>query len=193
MALGTLGRMHLRALCHRFDLRQAYIIDILPAAAVAYAEELAPEVGIPVTAVPLAERERAVRASDIVFTVTTGDQPLVERDWLKPGAFVGRMGSYQEIALEVLTEADKVVVDNWRYVRPRIPELGMLDELGLFGPEDVYAQWPDIVAGRKAGRESAEEVIVYLALGIWGEYAAILPEIYRRALSLDLGLRLPRT
>ncbi len=190
---GTLGRMHLRALRHRFNLRQANIIDILPEAAKAYAQELAPEVGFPVSAVPLVEREQAVRASDIVFTVTTGDQPLVERHWLKPGAFVGRMGSYQEIALDVLTEADKVVVDNWRYVRPRIPELGMLAEQGLFGPEDVYAEWPDIVAGRKPGRESAEEVIVYLALGIWGEYAAILPEVYRRALSLGLGLRLPRT
>jgi hypothetical protein len=33
-------------------------------------------------------------------------------------------------------------------------------------------------------------VIVYIALGIWGEYAAILPEVYRRALSLGLGRRL---
>ena len=190
---GTLGRMHLRALHHRFNLRQANVIDILPEAAAACVEDLAPEVGFPIIPVPLAEREGAVRASNIVFTVTTGDQPLVEREWLRPGAFVGRLGSYQEIALNVLTEADKVVVDNWRYVRPRIPELEMLAQEGRFGPEDVYAEWPDIVAGRKPGRESPEEVIVYLALGIWGEYAAILPEIYRRALALGLGQRLPRT
>jgi ornithine cyclodeaminase/alanine dehydrogenase-like protein (mu-crystallin family) len=190
---GTLGRMHLRALRHRFNLRLANIIDILPEAATACADELAPEVGFPVRPVALANREEAVRASDIVFTVTTGDQPLVERDWLKAGAFVGRMGSYQEIALEVLTEADKVVVDNWRYVRPRIPELEMLDRQGRFGQEDVYAEWPDIVGGRRPGRESPDEVIVYLALGIWGEYAAILPEVYRRALSQNLGLKLPRT
>jgi ornithine cyclodeaminase len=111
---------------------------------------------------------------------------------LKPGAFVGRLGSYQEVALDVLTGADKVVVDNWRYVRPRIPELAMLDETGAFGREDVHAEWPDIVAGRKPGRESPDDVIVYLALGIWGEYAAILPEIYRRALKLGLGHCLPR-
>jgi ornithine cyclodeaminase/alanine dehydrogenase-like protein (mu-crystallin family) len=40
------------------------------------------------------------------------------------------------------------------------------------------------------GRESAEEIIVYIALGIWGEYAAILPEVYRRAKALGLGQRL---
>ncbi len=187
---GTLGRMHLRALTHRFSLAHAYIIDILPRAADAYASELAPELGFPVEPVPLAERERAVRQSDIIITVTTGDQPLVERAWLRPGAFVARLGSYQEVALDVITAADKVVVDKWRYVSPRIPEIKALALEGRFGPDDVYAEWPEIVAGTKPGRESLDEVIVYIALGIWGEYAAILPEIYRRAVALGLGRRL---
>jgi ornithine cyclodeaminase/alanine dehydrogenase-like protein (mu-crystallin family) len=61
---------------------------------------------------------------------------------------------------------------------------------GSFTREQVSAEWPDIVAGRQAGRESSDEVIVYIALGIWGEYAAILPEVFRRANSLGLGQRL---
>ena len=44
--------------------------------------------------------------------------------------------------------------------------------------------------GRKSGRESADEVIVYIALGIMGEYAAILPYVYRRALELKVGQKL---
>jgi ornithine cyclodeaminase/alanine dehydrogenase-like protein (mu-crystallin family) len=104
--------------------------------------------------------------------------------------FVARLGSYQEVSLDVITGADKVVVDNWHYVRPRIPELTVLAGEGRFGFERIHAEWPDIVAGRRPGRESPDEVIVYIALGIWGEYAAILPEVYRRALSLGLGRRL---
>jgi ornithine cyclodeaminase/alanine dehydrogenase-like protein (mu-crystallin family) len=188
---GTLGRMHLRALSHRFSLDRAYIVDILPHVAHAYAAELGPELGFPVEPVPLGNHPGAVEESDIVFTVTTGNQPLVERQWLRPGAFVARLGSYQEVALGVFTGADKVIVDNWHYVRPRIPELEMLAREGNFGREDVHAEWPDVVAGRKPGRESAAEVILYIALGIWGEYAAILPEIYRRARSLGLGSQLP--
>ena len=184
---GMLGRTHLRALTHRFPLRQAYVVDVLPQAAEAYAVELKPVLGFPVEPVPLAERERAVRAADIVITVTTGNQPLVERAWLRPGAFVARLGSYQEVALDVITEADKVVVDNWHYVSPRIPELKMLAQEEEFGFEDVHAEWPDIVAGRRPGRESPDEVVVYIALGVWGEYAAILPEVYRRACALGLG------
>ena len=187
---GSLGRMHLRALTHRFSLRHAYVVDIVPQAADAYAAELSPELGFPVEPVPLETRERAVRQSDIVITVTTGDQPLVERDWLRPGAFVARLGSYQEVALDVITAADKVIVDNWHYVRPRIPELEALAQAAGFGFEDVHAEWPDIVAGKRPGRESPDEIIVYIALGIWGEYAAILPEVYRRALEMGLGRRL---
>ena len=185
--------MHLRALATRFSLRHARVVDILPQAAEGFAAEMEPQVGFPVEPVPLEDRERAVRQSDIVITVTTGDQPLVERSWLRPGTFVARLGSYQEVALDVITGADKVIVDNWHYISQRIPELGMLAQAGRFGPENVHAEWPDIVAGRTPGRQSRDEVIVYLALGIWGEYAAILPEIYRRARSLGLGRDLPRS
>jgi ornithine cyclodeaminase/alanine dehydrogenase-like protein (mu-crystallin family) len=188
---GMLGRMHLRALTQRFSLSRAFVVDILPQAARSYVAELGAEVDFPVEAVSLEERERAVRDSDMIFTVTTGDQALVERMWLRPGAFVARLGSYQEVALDVITGVDKVGVDNWHYGRPRIPELKLLAQQGRFGSEDVHAQWSDIVAGRKPGRESPEEIITYIALGIWGEYAAILPEVYRRAVALGLGRRLP--
>ena len=57
--------------------------------------------------------------------------------------------------------------------------------------EHIFTEWPDIVAERSPGRETSEEIIVFIALGIWGEYAAILPEAYRRAESLGLGQRLP--
>jgi ornithine cyclodeaminase len=187
---GMLGRMHLRALSCRFSLHRAFVVDIAPQVAEAYAAELGPELGFPVEAVALADRERAVRDSDLIITVTTGDQPLLKRAWLRRGAFVARLGSYQEVALDVITEADKVVVDNWHYLRPRIPELQMLSEEGRFEFEDVHAEWPDVVAGRRPGRESPEEVVVYIALGIWGEYAAILPQVYRRAVAKELGVSL---
>ncbi|MGD9374914.1 MAG: ornithine cyclodeaminase family protein, partial [Anaerolineae bacterium] len=149
---GTLGRMHLRALSRRFALRQAFVVDLFPEVAAAYAAELGPELDLPVEAVALADREQAVRRSEVIVTVTTGDQALVELDWLRPGSFVARLGSYQEVALDVITGADKLVVDNWGYVRSRIPELDMLDREGRFGRDDLYAEWPDIVSGSKPGR-----------------------------------------
>ena len=188
---GMQGRMHLQALVHRLPVCHAYVIDVLPEAATAYAQELGPQLGIPIESVELSDRESAVRHSDIVITVTTGDQALVQHAWLRPGVFVARLGTYQEVALDVITKADKLVVDNWRYVSPRVPELKSLIRQDRIGENRIHATWPDIVAGRRPGRESNQEIIVYIALGIWGEYAAILPQVYSRALALGLGTRLP--
>jgi ornithine cyclodeaminase/alanine dehydrogenase-like protein (mu-crystallin family) len=187
---GLQGRMHLRSLSATFKLHQITVLDILPDVAKRCASEMRDELGQKVEAVPLEDRERVVRKADIVVTVTTGNQALVEWGWLKTGVFVARLGSYQEIEHDVITKADKVIVDRWQYVSQRIPELQALRDTGQFTHEDVYAEWPDIIAGRQAGRETPDEVIVYIALGIWGEYAAILPEVYRRAKTLGLGQNL---
>ena len=188
---GTLGRMHLIALAERFELQHAYFVDLHFQIAKACAEELEPRLGFPVKAVILDERETAVKDSDIIFTVTTGSQELVKQEWVKPGQFIARLGSYQEVSHDVILEADKVIVDCWKYVSPRIPEIIDLKKKGRFDQEDVYAEWPDIVGERSPGRESKSEVIVYIALGIWGEYAAILPEVYRKARQMGLGMSLP--
>lgn len=188
---GTLGRLHLIALAERFNLKQAFFVDIIPQVAQSCAAELEAELGFSVHAVSLDERESAVRKSDIVFTVTTGSQELVYLDWLKPGTFIARLGSYQEVHLDVITGADKVIFDRWKYVSPRIPEVIQLIDEGKFNRESVYAEWPDIVVGKVPGRESADEIIIFIALGIWGEYAAILPEVFRRAKAKGLGRWLP--
>jgi ornithine cyclodeaminase len=188
---GTLGRLHLMAVAERFNLSQAYFVDIVPEVAEECASDLEPRLGFPVQAIPLEKCKDAVIQSDIIFTVTTGNQALFERSWLKPGAFVARLGSYQEVALDVITQADKVVVDNWHYVSPRIPEIVQLVDEGRFSSEQVHAAWPDIVAGSATGRENDQEIIVFIALGIWGEYAAILPQVYRQAKVLGIGQSLP--
>lgn len=188
---GTLGRLHLMALAERFKLKEAFFIDIKLEVAEACAVELEPILGFPVKAIVLEDRENVVKKSDIIFTVTTGNQALFKHAWLKQGAFIARLGSYQEIDLDVITKADKVIVDSWKYVSPRIPEIVTLVDIGEFSKDSVYAEWPLIVAKEVPGRETAEETIVYIALGIWGEYAAILPEVYRRAKSLGLGQALP--
>ncbi len=190
---GSLGRMHLRSLAASFQLNSAYVIDLYPEIAAACAQEVGAELDLPIVAASLEDREEVVRKSDLVITVTTGDQPLFEHSWLKPGAFVARLGSYQEVELDVITAADKVIVDSWHYASPRIPELVQLQREGKFGFDNISAEWPEIVAKTKPGRESQDEVIVYIALGIWGEYAAILPEVYRKAIAMGLGTNLPCT
>lgn len=185
---GGLGRTHLLCFNEVIDLDEVRVVDVIPGAAERFASEMGEKTRLPMV-IP-SSSEAAVREADLVVTVTTGSAVNVELPWLKPGAFIARLGSYQEIALNLLLEVDKLVVDRWAYVSYRVPEIVELIQAGRLSEEDVHAEWPDIIAGRAAGRESQDEVILYIALGIWGEYAAILPSVYRRAKELGLGMKL---
>jgi len=182
---GLQGQMHLEAMSLVRGWAQAWLVDVDQAKAARVAGEMRSKLGLPLEAAD--SPEWAVRKSDVVITVTTGSGELVRRDWLKPGALVCKMGSYQELELAVITGADKLVVDNWAYISHRVPELDRLLGEGRLSREALHAEWPAIVAGRAPGRETDEERIVYIALGIWGEYAAILPAVYQRALEQGLG------
>ncbi len=181
---GVLGRHHGDAIDHLFDLDELRIVDAVPEAAGRYVSEMAGRLKAPVRVIDSAEE--AVRGADIVVTVTTGSAVNVRPEWVKPGAFVARLGSYQEVAEELFEEADRLVVDRWQYVSYRIPEMVKLIGEGRLSSGDAV-EWPDIVGGRAPGRQTDSEVILFVALGIWGEYAAILPEAYRRARALGLG------
>jgi ornithine cyclodeaminase len=185
---GGLGRTHLSCFNEVFDLDEVRVVDLIPEAAEKYASEMSEQNGLSIVIPP--SREAAVRDADLVVTVTTGSAVNVEHSWLKPGAFVARMGSYQEIELDLVLKADKLVMDRWAYVSYRVPEIVELIDSGKLSQADVHAEWPDIIVGRAAGRESEEEIILYIALGIWGEYAAILPAAFRRAKELGLGTRI---
>ena len=184
---GGLGRAHLLCFDEVFDLDEVRVVDVIPGTAERFVSEMGERTGLSIVIPP--SPEAAVHDADLVLTVTTGSGVNVELPWLKPGAFIARMGSYQEIALNLLLEADKLVVDRWAYVSYRVPEIVELVQAGRLSEEDVHAEWPDIVAGRSPGRESQEEIILYIALGIWSEYAAILPSVYLRAKELGLGSR----
>ena len=187
---GGLGRTHLLCFNEVFDLDEVRVMDVIPEATKSFADEMGEATGLSIVTPP--SPEAAVRDADMIVTVTTGSAANVKLPWLKPGAFVARMGSYQEVALDLLLEVDKLVVDRWIYVSYRVPEIIELVQAGKLSEADVHAEWPDIIAGRAAGRESQEEIILYIALGIWGEYAAILPAVFRRATELGLGLKLTR-
>jgi alanine dehydrogenase len=110
---GSLGSMHLRALDSVFNLEEVYVIDRYPEISQACASEVSKDVKFSLIPAFLEDREDIVKQSDIIITVTTGAQPLVERAWVQKGAFIARLGSYQELTHDVITGADKVIVDNW--------------------------------------------------------------------------------
>ena len=80
-----------------------------------------------------------MRGADVIVTATTADAPLVRLDWVKPGAYIASMGSYQELEDSVVLEATKIVVDSWEQTAHR-GELRRLVEAGRLQRHHVHAE-----------------------------------------------------
>ena len=96
----------------------------------------------------------AVERADIVITVTASREPLVQAEWLKPGVTVIAVGSdgpdKQELDVEVLARADKVVADSLPQCL-RLGEIHHAVETRRDCQRQNYAELGEITAGLKPG------------------------------------------
>jgi ornithine cyclodeaminase/alanine dehydrogenase len=183
---GMQGRMHLRALSQVFNLTEVRVTDIDEARLQEYCRSMAAEVRVNIRAAR--SLEEAVRGADIVCTVTAASEPLVRKEWLKSGVLVIGAGSYQELEADVILRADKIVVDNWAQASHRGALAGLVGA-GELRHENVYGDIFEIVAGRKAGRETDDESIVGVPVGLGSLDIACAYEAYERALKQGAGTR----
>jgi len=121
-------------------------------------------------AMPIAE---AVRGADVVVTATNSLRPILDGDWLEPGAHVNAVGSprpnWRE--LDDRAMANILVVDSREAV---LKESG---DIILSGAE-IYAEAGEIFAGTKANPSS--ETTVFKSVGLAIEDIAAAKLVYDR-------------
>lgn len=153
--------------------------------------------------------EDAVRGSDIIsFTTTVRNDissfPYISGDWIKKGALIS-MPSAARFDDDFLVNNCKLVVDNsklyeaWEeeYPYPTYPQMQIigtkftdLRHEGKIKAEDIV-DITDIIENRHPGRESDEDIIVYSVGGMPVEDIAWGGTIYRNAVKLGIGIKLP--
>ncbi len=175
----------LQALCALMEIREVRAADIRPRASERLAN-YATELGM--QGLSAGDNHEAVDEADIIVVATTANEPLVKREWVKAGAFIAKMGSYQELEDALTLSADKVVVDHREQAEHR-GELAHLFESGQFKQEDIFGEMGDIVAGLQPGRETDEEIIIAELVGLGSEDVAVGSEVVRRARQQNIGTR----
>lgn len=182
---GLQGQSHLLALNELFTIEEVKVSDISKPARERYAKEMGEQTGIKV--IPVENPKEAVDETDIIIVATTANEALIMKDWIKPGCFIAKIGSFQELEPEVFISVDKLVVDVWEYIAKRVPEVRMLIEKSKISRENVYAELSEIVSGQKPGREKDEESILFVALGMAVEDVAVAASVYKKAKEKKLG------
>ena len=183
---GVQGTFQLRALARMRTIRQAWVYDIVPDRAAAFARGMSTELAIPVRAANSVAD--AVRHSLIVLTATWAKAPFIERDMLVPGSHVTTLGPDEpgkaEVSADVI-RAGLFVCDD----RELAAELGALRGVGL-GAEAVAAELGDVLAGGHPGRTTADQITVYGGVGLAFQDAVAAFQVYEKARARGRGQRL---
>ncbi len=184
---GNQGRVQLRALSRVLKFEQVFAWDLDPVRARGYAEELSSELGIEVSAAD--EVAAAVSRSDVCVTCTPARTPFLRREYLRPGTFVAAVGAdspeKQELDSTILASS-KVVVDVLEQCAA-IGELHHALESGLMTRDRVHAELGQIVAARRPGRVSDDEIIVFDSTGAALQDAAAAVVVYEKAIRSGAG------
>lgn len=132
----------------------------------------------------------AVAQGDVIVTVTSdAGSPFIRFKDLKPGALVCALGARQELSLEAIHSSSKVVVDN----RAQILHSGQLSKWvasGTFTERNIYAEICEIIVGKKDGRTSEDEIIIYMPGGMATLDIAVADRVFELARSKGLGIEL---
>jgi ornithine cyclodeaminase len=158
------------------------------------AEDLGRRRGIPACNFAVADSvEAAVTPADLVITVTASREPLLQATWLKAGTTIIAVGSdgpdKQELAVDVLARANKVVADSLPQCM-RLGEIHHAIEAGVISKETVYAELGEIIAGRKPGRELDDQIIVCDLTGVGVQDVAAAALVMTRAQETGKGERI---
>ncbi len=117
--------------------------------------------------------------------------PLFKTGWVKPGALVIPYGTMSALELNHTDIMDKVIVDDtgqmhvgpFGALRPHI-------NAGKISAKTVYAEIGDIVAGKRPGRESDKETILFWHRGLSTSDIALGVAMLDKAKTLQIGQRL---
>jgi ornithine cyclodeaminase/alanine dehydrogenase len=184
---GDQGRIQLTALKEVLAVERVFAFDQNHTSAKDYAAQMSGELGIPVEATE--SLQSATSLSDVLITCTPSKKPFVMKKFIKPGTFVAAIGSdspdKQELETSLL-QGTKVVVDIFKQCAVA-GELHHGLESGMITKDVVHAEIGQIVAGKKPGRETPTEIIVYDATGTALQDTAAVALCYEKAMEKGIG------
>ena len=157
--------------------------------------------------------EEAVRDSEVIAYTTTApagasNYPVLDPEWLSPGAFVSAPACLNMPDEWLASGAGRLVLDNrslyecWReeFGEDAYETVGIIGNKFLAlesdgkltdGTEASVVDLADVINGEVTGRRSEDDIVIYSVGGMPVEDVAWATTLYRRAVAEDIGTVLP--
>ena len=166
LGYGEQAATHIRAISKVRRLTQIQVWGRSAERTAAFVTEMRGELGIDIAA--SGDARAAVAKADIICTVSAAFDPILEAQWVRPGTHVNVVGSSYAGPAEIdnaLVAGSRFIVDSREGVVAQGGEFRRAREAGLIGDDHIAAEIGEVLAGRIAGRQTADQVTVYKSLG----------------------------
>ena len=188
LGAGVQARAHIEALARVRELKRIKIFSPSGVSAATIKQEMEKALSLSIEVAQTAEA--VVRDSDLLVTVTTAKEPIVQAAWLKPGVHVNAVGSHRpdlrEIDGATLARA-KVVVDSRDAIMAECGDILLALKEKSVSENVIHGEIGEVLAGTKPGRTSADEITLYKSVGIAIQDVATADLVYRKALERKVG------
>lgn len=181
---------NLKLLAGAFDLEEIRISSARPESRERLAARVRNELGV--RAIAVDDTAAACRDADIIVEATRLEKPtpLIPSEAVKPGALIVTYGWMMAVAPDLPFAMDKIVVDDWAQCKLG-GALYPLIESGHLTDDHIHAEIGEIVCGARAGREHADERILFWHRGFAISDIVLGHAVQRRAEQAGVGTVLP--
>lgn len=133
----------------------------------------------------------AVNKADIVTLITSAKEPIIDGDWIKPGAHINGAGSHAPAMRELDTKTvvkSKVVCDLIDACKPEAGDFIIPAEEGKWSWDKVHASLGDIITNKIVGRENDEEITLFKSVGLAIQDMSTAYHVYQKASEMKVGM-----
>jgi ornithine cyclodeaminase len=128
--------------------------------------------------------EEAVTDADIICTLTSSSEPLLEGGWLQPGQHLNLVGSSLKSSREVddeIVRRGTYIADSRSHALSQGGELLHAIAARVVDQSHVKGEIGEVLSGKVPGRVSAEQITIYKSLGHAAQDIALAHAVLLRA------------
>ena len=185
---GVQARTHLVALATVRPIKHARIACRNIEHAEELAREMRQQLSFPIE--PVRTNEEAVRGADLIVTATSSLEPVINKDWISPGAHVNAIGTHSPNSREIdsaTMAAARIFTDRRESALNEAGDYLLAAKEGLVTPESILGEIGELLIGTKTGRTSASEITLFKSLGLAIEDVVSADYLYHKAQSQNEG------
>jgi ornithine cyclodeaminase len=185
---GVQARSHLAAMSAVRSIQCCRVTSRQPEHARKFAEEMKRNFSFPIE--PVDSIKQALEDADLIVTATSAAEPIVQREWISPGAHLNIVGACTPKTREVDSRtmaASTLFVDRRESTLNESGDYLFALHEGAIAPDHIRAEIGEVLVGEKQGRTSTEEITLFKSLGIGIEDLAAAEFLYRKAKEVNAG------